>query len=251
MASRTANRARDEPLDCQDELLELVEELVDTIFCMKSREGRYLAVNRAFVRRTGRRSKRDVLGKRASDLFAAPMAERYEAQDRQVFESGKPLRDELELIRREDGSLGWYLTTKLPVEELGENGVRTGLVSISRDLRSPDSDGPTFESVQDVVDHVRANLAEPLRVADLAAAAGCSPSVLDRRMKRVFGVSATQYVLRIRVERAAELLTTTEQSVADVAAAAGFYDQADLTRRFASLTGDTPAQYRRNHSVDS
>ena len=32
-----------------------------------------------------------------------------------MFATGRALRDELELIRREDGGLGWYVTTKLPV----------------------------------------------------------------------------------------------------------------------------------------
>ena len=63
-------------------------------------------------------------------------------------------------------------------------------------------------------------------------------------MKRVFGVSATQYVLRARVDRAAILLTETDLALADVAVAAGFYDQADLTRRFARLTNETPARFR-------
>lgn len=246
MAPLSTNSADTELLACQRELIELLEELVDTIFCMKSRDGRYLAVNRAFVRRTGRRSKRDVVGHRASALFSAPLAERYEAQDRHVFETGKPLRDRLELIRRVDGSLGWYLTTKLPVGDADQPPV--GLVSVSRDLRTPREDGEAFRSVSDVVEYVRANLTEPLRAGDLAEAAGCSVAVLERRMKRVFGTTATQYVLRTRVERAAELLTTTDTPVAEVATATGFYDQADLTRRFARLTGETPAHYRRNHT---
>ena len=95
-----------------------------------------------------------------------------------------------------------------------------------------------------VVRHVRENLAETIRVADLAAAADLSPSQLERRMRRTFGLSAMQYVLRARCERAAELLADTELPLAEVAVIAGFYDQADLTHRFARLTNETPAQFR-------
>lgn len=201
-------------------------------------------MNRAFVRRTGRRSTRDVLGRRASEIFPAELADRYEAQDAEVFRTCRPLRDELELIVREGGDLGWYLTTKLPV---AEDGRPTHLVSVSRDLRTPSDERIAMESLSRVVEVVRERMGEPLRVADLADVAGWSTTQLERRIRRVFGVSVTQYVLRSRVERAASLLLRTDEPIASIAAAAGFYDQADLTRRFASFTGTTPARYRNEH----
>jgi transcriptional regulator GlxA family with amidase domain len=45
-------------------------------------------------------------------------------------------------------------------------------------------------------------------------------------MRRVFGISPTQYLLRERVDRAARLLTASDDSIATVAARCGFYDQA-------------------------
>ncbi len=233
--------------ECQDELLGLYDLLVDVIFCMKNVDGVYVAVNRAFVRRTGRASKRDVVGKRAGDLFIPPLAERYEEQDAEVFSSGRPLRDQLELVRREDATLGWYLTTKLPVTSRSDASRVAGLVSISRDLATPSDEGITMESLHRVVALVQQRLAEPLRVAELAEVANCSTSSLERRMKRVFGVTVTQFVLRSRVDRATRLLTTTDTPLAEIAGAVGFYDQADFTRRFARLTNETPAQFRRRH----
>lgn len=239
---------------CQEELLDLFDVLVDVIFCAKDREGRYVAVNPAFVRRTGRSSKREVIGRRAIEVFSPALAERYEEQDRWVLDTGKPLRDELELIRRENDSLGWYLTTKLPVadragdraaDRSGEQpaGRPVGLVSISRDLRTP-SDDVVVPSLVRVVDHVRANLASKMTVAELAGVAGCSTSQLERRMRKTFGLPAGKYLLRARVDRAAELLVGTDLPLAEVAVTAGFYDQADFTHRFARLTNETPAQFR-------
>lgn len=247
MATESSNGAPIGPFLCQDELLELYDLLVDVIFCMKRPDGVYVAVNRAFVRRTGRSSKRDVVGKRASDLFIPQFAERYEEQDEAVLRTGKPLRDELELIRREDGSLGWYLTTKLPVQQSGHEA--TGIVSISRDLATPSGEDIAIESLHRVVQLVQERLAQPLRVADLAAAANCSSASLERRMKKVFGVSATQFVLRNRVDQATRLMTTTTTPLAEIATTVGFYDQADFTRRFARLTNETPAQFRRRHGA--
>ena len=230
--------------EAQTEILELIDLLVDVMFCMKDTESKYVAVNSAFVRRAGRSSKRDVIGRRAIDLFSAPMAERYEEQDRRVFATGRPLRDELELIRRKGGGLGWYVTTKLPAASRTEPGRMCGLVSISRDLLTPSEDDVSAHALRRVVEHVREHLTDTIRVPDLASAAGLSRSQLERRMRKAFGLSAMQYVLRARSERAAELLADTDLPLAEVAVMAGFYDQADLTRRFARLTNETPAQFR-------
>ena len=232
------------PFDYPSELLELFDVLVNVMFCVKDREHRYIEVNRAFVRRSGAASKREVIGRTARDFFAPMLAERYEEQDDRVFADGVPLRDELELIRRPNGELGWYLTTKMPVPDGA--GV-AGLVSVSRDLDTPSEEGIAVESLTSVVDLCQARFSEPLRVADLAVAAGCSESTLERRMRKVFGLSATQFVLRTRVDHATRLLTDTDRPLAEIALACGFSDQSSFTRTFGRLTGDTPAQFRAAH----
>lgn len=229
---------------CQDELITLFGTLINVMFCMKDLDGVYVEVNSAFVRRTGLSSKRDVIGSTARDIFIADLAERYEEQDRQVFTTGAALRDELELIRRPDGDLGWYLTTKIPVGDRATPRDIVGLVSVSRDLLAPTSEGIALESLQNVITYVRNNLAEVIRVADLAAAAGISSAQLDRRMRRVFGLAPKQYLLRVRVDHAAQLLADTDTPLATIATMTGFYDQPDFTRRFARLTNQTPAQFR-------
>jgi PAS domain S-box-containing protein len=226
--------------------VELFEALVDVIFCAKDLEHRYVAVNAAFVRRTGRRSRREVLGARAGDVFPAALAERYEEQDRRVLASGRALRDELELIRRTDGTFGWYVTTKVPV---ATHGRIAGLVSVSRDLKRPSDETVEVAALSNVVALVRDHdeAVRPLTVADLAAAAGSGVDQLQRRMRRVFGISPTQYLLRERVDRAARLLAASDEPIATVAARCGFYDQAALTRHFGRLIGMTPSQYRMEH----
>ena len=226
----------------QVELLELFDVLVDVIFCVKDRDGIYVDVNTAFVRRTGRKSKREVLGHRAADFFPAELAERYEEQDNHVFVTGKHLRDELELIQRVDNTLGWYSTTKIPVKSDGES--IDYLVSASHDLKIPSEESIGVESLGRVVQWVAKNLDRKIRVSDLARIAGCSPGQLERRMKRVFGISAAQYVLRCRVDYAVQLLGDSDLNLTDVAFTCGFYDQADLTRHFARMAGTTPARFR-------
>ncbi len=228
--------------DAEWQLIGLLDDLVNVMFCAKDLGGRYTAVNAAFVRRSGRRSKRDVLGQKATDLFPEPLADRYEEQDRLVMGDDEILRDELELIRRPDGTIGWYLTTKRPIHD-GQARV-VGLVSVSRDLITPDEQGIAMESLDSIVGEVRSSVAEPPTSEELARLADCSVAQLDRRMKKVFGLTTSQYVLRAKVDHAAGLLRRTSESVATVAAASGFYDQAAFTKQFVRLIGETPTQFR-------
>ncbi|WP_125774555.1 helix-turn-helix domain-containing protein [Antribacter gilvus] len=223
----------------------LMDELSDVMFCAKDADGRYVIVNEVFVRRTSERSRRQVVGRRARDLFVPQLAERYEAQDAEVLRTGRPLRGELELIRRLGGTPGWFLTSKLPVHD--DAGRAVGIVSLSQDLRSGDADDTTMDAMGRLRAAVEGALDEGhvLSVAELADAAGCTSAVLDRRVRRVFGLSPRQLVLRVRVDRAAHLLTSTATPLADVAVAAGFYDQPSFTRTFARLTGETPSSFRR------
>jgi len=229
---------------CQRELVALLDTLSDVIFCAKDLEHRYVEVNAAFVRRTGKRSKRDVVGSSAYDVFPGELARRYHDQDRMVTDEGHQFRDELELILGTDGEPGWYLTTKLPVRDHDGAGEVVGLVSVSRDLRAPSERNIALADLQQVVTVVNERLGERILVAELAQAAGCSRSQLESRMKRVFDLSATQYVLRVRVNRAAELLASTDSTIAEIGNHCGFYDQPQFTRQFARLTSYTPAQFR-------
>ncbi len=244
MTAEPNNDKRTGVFPCQGELIALFETLINVMFSVKDLDGRYVEVNSAFVRRTGKRSKRDVVGTKATDHFVAALANRYEEQDREVFETGEPLLDQLELIRRPNGDLGWYLTTKLPVANQADRSALVGLVSVSRDLYAPSEENIALERLQKVVAHVRENLQSTIRASTMAEVAQCSESQLERRMRRVFGLSATQYVLRVRVDAAAKLLVETETSLAEIATACGFYDQPNFTRRFARLTNATPAQFR-------
>lgn len=224
------------------ELVGLMDELTSTMFCAKDTTGRYAAVNQAFVDRTKERSRRAVVGRTAHDLFVDHLAEHYAEQDDQVLRTGRAVRRVLELILRPGGVAGWYLTSKVPVRAAGSI---VGLVSISEDLRRQDAADAVVASVEQVVNLLASRPPGPVTIAEMAAAAGCSASTLERRMRAVFSLSPQQYVLRTRIDRAAELLSSSTLPLAQVATAAGFYDQAVLTRAFGRLTGETPAQFRR------
>ena len=95
-----------------------------------------------------------------------------------------------------------------------------------------------------VLDYVRTNIASDLSLAELANVAGMSCSHLKVLFKDAVGVPVHQYVIRTRVEFAAELLQRGDPSLADVALQAGFSNQSHLARAMRRIMGVTPGNLR-------
>jgi AraC-like DNA-binding protein len=85
---------------------------------------------------------------------------------------------------------------------------------------------------------------EALSVADLAATAGMSPAYFSRQFKRTFGESPHQYLLTRRLERAANLLRTTDWSIAHICFGVGSQSVGSFTTSFRPMFGQTPQAYR-------
>jgi AraC-like DNA-binding protein len=85
---------------------------------------------------------------------------------------------------------------------------------------------------------------EPLGVDDLARAAGLSRAHFSREFRRTFGESPHAYLLTRRLERAAALLRTTDNSVAEICLAVGLQSIGSFTTSFTRTFGKSPTAYR-------
>ncbi|NLF38974.1 AraC family transcriptional regulator [bacterium] len=85
---------------------------------------------------------------------------------------------------------------------------------------------------------------EPVRVTALARAAGCSLPYFSRLFSSAVGITAHEWVLRMKMEAARMLLTTTAMRIHEVAAATGFDDQMHFSRVFRRSTGVPPRAFR-------
>jgi AraC-like DNA-binding protein len=92
-------------------------------------------------------------------------------------------------------------------------------------------------------DFIRQNCTRSLRLEEICAAAALSPAHLIRAFKEMHGLTPHAYQLNCRIEFCRSQLRA-GHSIADVALAAGFSDQAHFQRSFKKFVAATPGQYR-------
>ena len=205
---------------------------------LKGLDGRYQYVNTEFSQRVGR-DPSSIIGSTVHDLFSADLADSYARQDESVLTSRRPLSSHLELIVRADRSLGWYVTSKSTIEH---DGAVIGLAALSIDLNSQLQSA--HAGLAAAIAAIRNGVERPWRVADLARIANLNPVQLERQCRRTLGLPPRSLIQRLRLEHAVHLITTTNDTLGEIAAACGFYDQSSFTRQFRFVLGLTPGAYR-------
>ena len=156
---------------------------------------------------------------------------------RDAYSAGLASQAETELRRPDE-------LTPLAVDGLA-------LELLTRIARTPTDRGmPSWLS--EARDLLHERYAESLRMGDVASAVGVEPDRLARAFRRIYREPMANYIRRLRVYAAAELLVAgTDASIAAISAEVGFADQSHLTRWFVRTMGTTPARYRAEHRRDA
>jgi AraC family transcriptional regulator len=116
--------------------------------------------------------------------------------------------------------------------------------------RSPESGrrSPSHADRRRVIrsaERIAAGHADGLDLGTLAAEVGLSRFHFLRLFSSVLGVTPHQYLLRVRLERAARLLAEPERPITEVAYAAGFRDLSRFIRTFRAAAGVPPGLFRK------
>jgi PAS domain S-box-containing protein len=217
--------------------------LTDLVFFLKNVRGEYVVVNQEMVERCGRREKRELIGRKADEVYPPPLGQSYRAQDEALLRTGEPILNQLELQLYHSGGTGWCLTNKLPLR--GRQGRVIGLVGISKDLQAPREKGEAYARVAKAIQYVQTHFDEPLKISGLAHRAGLSAYQFDQRIRKIFQLTTGQFIHKVRMDAAVRRLRETDDAVAAIAQECGYSDQSAFTRQFHRTVGLSPAQFRR------
>jgi LacI family transcriptional regulator len=92
---------------------------------------------------------------------------------------------------------------------------------------------------------IRQNVRRPIQVRDVAARAGVSRRVLERRFEETLGRSPAAHIGKVRLDQVKALLVDTDLPVNDVAEKCGFCSPEYMTAIFRKHLHTTPLRYRR------
>ena len=155
----------------------------------------------------------------------------------------RPVRDPLiaELLRRLDGETAETDTAR----QWALGVVFANLVRLADKLAANVAAPPlSQEALTALLARIESSLDDTWTVDRLADEAGLPRRAFAAAFKRAQGMPVHQYLMRMRAERAVELLRGTELPLAEVAHRSGFSHQAHLTRVLNRLKGATPSQIR-------
>lgn len=88
------------------------------------------------------------------------------------------------------------------------------------------------------------NACRPLTLRDVARAAGRHETHVAREFRRCFGTSVVGYMRRLRIQKAAQLIESSERGISAIAYDCGFSSHSHLSREFRLFYGLTPSAWR-------
>ena len=110
----------------------------------------------------------------------------------------------------------------------------------------PDPSGYMSAGMNKALAFIRENLTQPFDETDLASIAGQSTGAFSRSFRRHTGMSLVQYVKRLRINLACQILMSEESaSITDICFAVGFNNVSNFNRQFLTEKGMPPSQFRR------
>ncbi len=109
----------------------------------------------------------------------------------------------------------------------------------------------SLRHVQHMSDYIATEFQSPLRVEDVARAAGLNTNYANGLFRKVVGVTVGEYLARQRLGHAQALLVSSDRNVTDIALDSGFGSVSRFYAVFTRSLGKTPRQFRREFAVQT
>ena len=100
-----------------------------------------------------------------------------------------------------------------------------------------------YAKIENVKKYINDNFTKNISVDELAEIAGLSPSHFRKVFREIVGMSATQYAIYMRINKAKDLLASGTVNVSEAAFQSGFKDIYYFSSMFKKITGENPSKY--------
>lgn len=148
---------------------------------------------------------------------------------------------------------GGYMTCKYLHQQILEHRKQPFNVAISsigiKERASTSTSNISDPQVLKIVRYIDSSYNTDIKIEDILNLVPMSRRSVEMRFKKATGMTMYQYLLSVRVEHLAYLLSSTGRPYADIAYEVGFRDFGNVSRTFRKFKGCTPAEYRKKYSV--
>ncbi len=211
-------------------------------FFAKNRKGEFMMMNRANLDIYHLSDETAVIGRTDYDVNLANMARSYVRDDAQIYVTGAPLLNHVELWFHAGGIPEWYVVNKMPI--LSRSKKIIGIMGFLQSYESRAKLLKPYPGISKAVAHLRRNYPEEISIHELAHLAGLSVRQLQRKFHASFGVGPLEFLTKTRLIAACHKLRDTEDDMSEIAFSCGFGDQNILGRHFRRYFGMTPSEFR-------
>ena len=106
---------------------------------------------------------------------------------------------------------------------------------------------PSVPELSEVFEFIEAHYNNGITLSDVAKAVGYSPAYLTNRVRQETGKTVNRWIIERRMAEALLLLSSTKQSVEQIAATIGYQNTCHFFRQFRQYQGTTPQAWRKKH----
>lgn len=213
----------------------------DTRFFAKTATGRFVAASPLVLSSLGLKREEEIVGHTDFDFIPDSLAEKIAQDDGKVLSSGLPLTGIRENLPAGKGTMEEHITDKFPI--LGRDRKVIGVMGTTRVIAKPAGPGP--DGMDRVMDYLREHFREEVPMKILADLVRLSLRQFHRNFKKRYGIPPNQFLIRMRVSAAQNMLLTDNRPISEIAYALGFADDTLFIRQFKARMGMTPLQYRK------
>lgn len=107
----------------------------------------------------------------------------------------------------------------------------------------------TLQQVTKILDYFHTYYEEEVSISEVADMLGIDRRKIAYLFEKITGLTPIQYLTRYRISKAKELLTVSDLTVSEVAAAVGYQDSFYFSRVFKNLTKVSPSQYKKENQM--
>lgn len=110
------------------------------------------------------------------------------------------------------------------------------------------ADNEKIEHIKSILTYLRLNSSQKITINMAASFAGMNPQYFCRYFKKYTGKTMTEYINEVRIEKAAELLVSTDDLISDIAQQCGFDNLGYFIKRFTEKKKMSPSHFRKSQN---